>query len=294
MDRGVYVPADLDVPDRILFNLTARQIALLAPAALALCGLWQTLAGIVHPAVLLMISAPLAGAALALALARKDGTSLDRLALAVLQHPRRPRAAGEPAAAAAASARAMAGHRVPRAGRVKAVRTTVTGVSDDGVVDLGPSGSAVALDVGCVAFELRSEAEQAALCAAFGRLLHTVDGHLQITVAHRPVDLTGYLTAAAQRAEGLGNAALRTAAQSHRAWLSGLMASHELLAREVTVIAVGPDAEAASRAGGQIEAFCAQVGTTARRLDRAELAERLRYAIDPFGTATRAFGSWSA
>lgn len=292
MERGVYVPADLDVPDKILFNLTGRQVVVLAPAALALWGLWQALAAAVHPAMLLMASAPLAAAALAFALARKDGTTLDRLALAVLRHPRRPLAAGEPDAAATASARAVA-RSGKGAGRVAAVRTQVAAVTSEGVVDLGAAGCAVAVAAGCVNFDLRSDAEQASLCAAFGRLLHTLEGHVQITVSHRPVDLTGYLAGLKARAEALEEA-LRNAAEAHRAWLQGLTSGRELLSREVTVVARGPDAEAAATAAGQVEAFCAQIGAEAHRLDRAALSERIRYAIDPFGTATKAFGSWSS
>ncbi|GAB4001397.1 hypothetical protein GCM10029992_36750 [Glycomyces albus] len=294
MDRGVYVPADLDVPDRILFGLTGRQVAVLAPAAVAVWGLWQSLATSVHPAVLLVASAPVVALALALALARKDGTTLDRLALAVLRHPKRPMAAGEANPDSAASTRALVGRRAGARGPVDAVRTQVAAVAPEGVVDLGAGGCAVAVAAGCVNFDLRAEAEQASLCAAFGRLLHTVEGHLQICLTHRPVDLTGYLDTLAEREADLEDQALRRAAQAHRSWLAGLVAGHELLAREVTVVVTGPDAEAASREAAQVEAFCAQIGAEAHRLDRTELAERIRYAIDPFGTATSAFGSWSS
>lgn len=292
MDRGVYVPADLDLPDRILFGLTGRQVALLAPAGLALWGLWQVLASQTHPVVLLMASAPIVAAALALALARKDGTTLDRLVWAALRSPRAPLAAGAPAPATVRSAGLLTGRGWPRSLRVRPVRSVVEGVDEGGVIDLGSLGCAVALAVGCVNFDLRSEAEQASLCAAFGRLLHTIEGHVQVCLTHRPVDLTGYLTGLGERADCLGDAAIKRAAKAHRAWLTGLVGGHGLLEREVTVVVCGMDAEAASRAAGQVEAFCAQIGAEANRLDRTALADRLRYELDPFGTATRAFGSW--
>ena len=95
------------------------------------------------------------------------------------------------------------------------------------------------------------------------------------------------------RAAALSAGPLRAAAEAHRAWLARLTAGHQLLGREVTVVVSGPDAEAATRAAGQVEAFCAQIGADARRLDRAALAERIRFGLDPFGTADAAFGSWS-
>ncbi|MDA1359807.1 PrgI family protein [Glycomyces luteolus] len=290
MERGVYVPADLDLPDKLLFNLTARQVAVLTPAALTLWGLWQALAGQVHPMLLLLVSAPLAAAAFVLALARRDGTTLDRLVWAALRAPRRPLAAGTPDPAAVKAAAATSG-RKGRLSRVRPVPAPVDGVDDDGVIDFGGK-CAVAVAAGCVNFDLRSGSEQAALCEAFARLLHALEGHLQVCVTQRPVDLTGYLAGLDTRAAALP-VPLRSAAEAHRAWLASLTAGHQLLGREVTVVVAGPDADAAIRAAGQVEAFCAQIGADAHRLDRAALAERIRFGLDPFGTADAAFGSWS-
>jgi hypothetical protein len=291
MERGVYVPADLDLPDKLLFNLTARQVAVLAPAVLTLWGLWQALAGQVHPMLLLLVSAPLAAAAFVLALARRDGTTLDRLVWAALRAPRRPLAAGTPDPHAMRVAAALAG-RKGRLSRVRPVPAPVDGVDDEGVIDLGGK-CAVAVAAGCVNFDLRSGSEQAALCEAFARLLHALEGHLQVCVTQRPVDLTGYLAGLGTSAAALASGPLRSAAEAHRAWLASLTAGHQLLGREVTVVVFGPDAEAAVRAAGQVEAFCAQIGADAHRLDRAALAERIRFGLDPFGTADAAFGSWS-
>lgn len=291
MEHGVYVPADLDLPDKVLFNLTARQVAVLAPALLALWGLWQALAGQVHPAVLLLVSAPLAAAAFVLALAHRDGATLDRLVWAALRAPRKPLAAGVPEPSAAQAASALTGRR-GRGSRVRPVPAPVDGVDAEGVIDLGGK-CAVAVATGCVNFDLRSGTEQAALCEAFARLLHTLEGHLQVCVTQRPVDLTGYLAGLDTHAAALAEGPLRSAAQAHRAWLASLTAGHQLLGREVTVVVAGPDADAAIRAAGQVEAFCAQIGADAHRLDRAALAERVRFGLDPFGTADAAFGSWS-
>jgi hypothetical protein len=291
MERGVYVPADLDLPDKVLFNLTARQVAVLAPAALALWALWQAMADQVHPVLLLMVSAPLAAAALALALARRDGTTLDRLVWAALRSPRRPLAAGVPDPDAMQAAAALAG-RKGGLSRVRSVLAPVDGVDAEGVIDLGGS-AAVAVAAGCVNFDLRSGSEQAALCEAFARLLHTLEGHLQVCVTQRPVDLTGYLAGLDTHAAALASGPLRAAAEAHRAWLASLTAGHQLLGREVTVVVSGPDADAAIRAAGHVEAFCAQIGADAHRLGRTALAERVRFGLDPFGTADAAFGSWS-
>ncbi|MEU5874735.1 PrgI family protein [Glycomyces sp. NPDC047369] len=291
MDRGVYVPADLDLADKVLFGLTARQVAVVTPAALGLWWLWQSFAGQVHPVWLLLVSAPVAAASLALALARKDGATLDRLVWAALRSPRAPLAAGAPAPDVVRAAARVAGRR--RLTRVRPLPSPVAGIDERGVLDLGPAGSAVALACQTVNFDLCAPGEQAALCEAFGQLLHTVEGHLQVCLTHRPVDLTGYLTGLDARAEALGDGALRAAAEAHRGWLAHLTAGPGLLAREVTVVVTESDTEAAARAAGQVESFCAQIGAEATRLDRSQLSERVRFALDPFGTAGPAFGSWS-
>jgi hypothetical protein len=285
--RGsVIVPADVDVEDKILFGLTARQTLILVPVALGLLGTWRGLVGTVPLAALLIGTAPVAAAAVALALWRLDGASLDRIAFAAIRQPRRPIAAGAPDPAASRALRRPVNGRSDLAATAPA-RGPVRAVRSDGLIDLGPAGWAAAVDVGFVNFGLRSAPEQATLCAALARLLCSTDAHVQICLSTRPVDLSTYLEALHTQAAELRSGALRTAAAGHQAWLSGVIASRQLLRREITVTVRCPDAEGASYASGQVRAMAAGIGVPARLLDRAELTSRARYGIDPYGSPAR-------
>lgn len=281
--RGsVSVPADVNVEDKILFGLTARQTLILAPVALGLLAAWRGLVGTVPLPVLLLVTAPLAAAAVALALGRIDGAGLDRIALAAIRQPRRPVAAGAPATAVARSIAP-----VSETGAVAPVRGPVRAVRDDGAIDLGPAGWAVAVDVGFLNFGLRAPSEQAMLCAALARLLCATDAHLQICLSTRPVDLSAYLDGLGASAAAIDAPRLREAAEAHRAWLGEVVASRQLLRREITVTVRCPDAEGARYAAGQVRAMAEGIGVSARLLDRAELTARVRYGIDPYGSPAR-------
>ena len=281
MPRSVPVPADLDAPDAVLWGANGRQVALLAPACLIALMAWYRLAGDVDPRLLLLITAPLLAAVAALAFGRVDGLELDRLLLAALRRPRRPLAAGRVDAKTARFA-AAEGAAVPRP-----VRGPVHGLSEDGLLDLGSAGKAAAVDVGCVNFSLRSADEQEQLVATFAGLLGAVEGHLQILVATRPVDLTGYLSESARTARELTEARLSHAAAAHTEWLASLMRGQRLLERQVTVVVRCADAESCERAADTVAAFAESIGVLARRLDGAQLAERVRAGIDPYGTPVR-------
>ncbi|SDK52525.1 PrgI family protein [Glycomyces sambucus] len=285
--RGsVSVPADVNVEDKVLFGLTARQTLILAPVALGLLAAWRGMAGTVPIAVLLLATAPVAAAAVALALGRLDGAGLDRIALAALRQPRRPIAAGAPAEAVAGSLSRVLGRRLDSKA-VAAARGPVRAVRSDGAIDLGPAGWAVAVDVGFLNFGLRSASEQAMLCAALARLLCATDAHLQICLSTRPVDLTAYLESLAAHAAVLDAPRLRAAAVEHRAWLAEVVASRQLLRREVTVTVRCPDAEGARYAAGQVRAMAEGIGVPSRLLAAPELTARVRYGIDPYGSPAR-------
>ena len=87
----VRIPADLDRPDRILGGLTARQLAILAGGGVAAWTLMRLLDPLVGLPAAVALAAPLALAAMALALGWRDGLPLDRLAVAGLRWWRQPR-----------------------------------------------------------------------------------------------------------------------------------------------------------------------------------------------------------
>ncbi len=286
-NNAVWVPADLDLPDKVLFGLTARQVALLAPVALGLLALWRGLVETAPIPVLAAITAPVAAVSFALATVSKDGASLDRLVWHAARTPRRPTAAGRaPEGARQVLARLTGRARRSGPAGTVAVHGPVRAVRGDGLIDLGAAGWAVGVDVGFVNFGLRSATERAVLTGSFARLLHSLDAHVQVCVSTRPVDLATYLAGLEDRRTALPAGPLASAAAAHQAWLADLVAAKTLLRREITVIARCPDPDGAAWSAGQIEAFAAQIGVSARRLDRAELTARIRYGIDPYGTPT--------
>jgi hypothetical protein len=281
--HGVAVPADVDLADKVLWGLTVRQVALLAPVALVLLAAWRALLGTAPILVLLVATAPVAALAIALALVRVDAVGLDRLAWAAIRAPRGRLVPGEPESAAHGLLERATGRRVPAA---KSLRSPVRDVGADGVIEVGPEGFAIALDVGFTNFTLRGAPEQASLVGAFARLLNAVDAHLQIISSARPVDLGDHLAALDARCAELEAGPLAEAGRAHRAWMDRLVSQTTLLRREITVIVRAAHPDGADYAARQVEACAQAIGVDAHRLDGAEIAARCRYAVDPFGTAT--------
>src|SRR5829696_5563357 len=85
MSEPVRIPADVERPDRVLANLTGRQLAILAGAAAVLYLAWTATRTVVPPLLFLTLAGPVAAAAATLALGTRDGISLDRLAVAALR-----------------------------------------------------------------------------------------------------------------------------------------------------------------------------------------------------------------
>src|SRR5512142_568667 len=85
------VPADFDAPDRVLYGLTARQVAILATSAALL---WLTYHAVTPtvPAVAFAVAAvPVGALSVAVALGRRDGISMDRWISAAVAAARSPR-----------------------------------------------------------------------------------------------------------------------------------------------------------------------------------------------------------
>ncbi|MER6901416.1 PrgI family protein, partial [Amycolatopsis sp. NPDC000740] len=91
MTQPVRIPSDVDREDRVLANLTARQLAILAVTGIVLYGAWTLTRGVVPLPVFLIVAIPIGVAAAVLALGQRDGMSLDRLVLAALRQRLQPR-----------------------------------------------------------------------------------------------------------------------------------------------------------------------------------------------------------
>lgn len=232
---SVKIPADVDQPDKILYGLTARQLAILAGTAAISLWLLLTLGPLVPISVLVAVLVPVVAAGFVLAVTRHDGMNLDRYALAALRHLRSARkrvTAAEPVQPPPAWCR-MRG-RLP-----EPLRLPVRAVRQDGVLELTSGGVAVIVRAGTLTFGLRTPGEQAGLVAVFGRWLNSLDTPVQVLVQARPVDLTGLADHITQHAPALPDPALEQAASEHAAFLADLDTEHDLLIRQVLIVITG-------------------------------------------------------
>lgn len=239
----VRIPADVDKEDRIVADLTARQVAILAGAGTVLWAVFMATRHLVAPAVFAGAAAPFALAAVVVALGRRDGLSLDRLLAAALRQARSPRrliTAAEgvsPPPSWADPAAAAQARPLPAP-----LRLPATGISPRGAIDLGGDGAAAIAATSTVNFALRTPAEQQALVSAFGRWLNSLQSSTQILIRAHRIDLSGMITGLQEDAGGLPHPALERAALDHAAFLADLAAQRDLLARQVLLAVREPAA----------------------------------------------------
>jgi len=280
----VRVPADVERPDRILAGLTARQLAILAAAALVIWAGYAATRRLLPLAAYAAAAAPVAVVAVALALGRVDGQPAARFAAAAVAFARSARRlVPAPQPMPPAPARLAAKVRPAPA----TLRLPLAGVAADGVVDLGPDGMAVVCRARAVTFGLRSPAEQEAMVAGFARWLNSLAEPVQVVVRAEPVDLSPAVDALESAAPGLPHPALEAAARQHAAFLVDL-AARGLLARRVVVVLRHPgDDGAAALARRAVEAAASLggAGVTLEPLDRDRAAALLARAFDPSGPA---------
>ena len=246
----VTIPADVEREDRLVANLTARQLVILIPAAVAVWALYLATDALVPLPVFAALAIPIIGVAAALALVERDGTSLDRLALHALQHARQPRRLvvapeGIPALPAWATA---SGHVPPLPAPL---RLPTRAIRADGAINLGADGIAVVVACSTVSFALRTSGEQAALVGAFGGWLNALTGPAQILVHAQPINLAPAIMLLHERATGLPHPALEEAALDHARFLTELAATRELLARQVLIVLREPYGPTETGSGGR-------------------------------------------
>ncbi len=284
MSDTVRVPSDVDREDRIIANLTARQVTLLAAVGLTLYAAWSATQALLPLPVFLIIAIPLGAGASLVVLGQRDGVSLDRLLFAAARHRLAPSRLVAQPADAPRTPEWLAAHLAAQDPcgweRLGALRLPVNGVSPDGVIDLGVEGVARIAAAGAVDFSLRTPSEQAGMVAAFGRYLHSLAAPTHLLVRTRRLDLSSQISALRDAAGGLPHPALETAAREHADYLAQLAASTDLLRRQVLLIVREPVA------ANQDEA--------ARRAAEARLGRRLREAIDllaPAGVVVSPLGA---
>jgi hypothetical protein len=224
----VRLPANVEMEDQIAFGLTARQIAILAVAAIASYLVFTIASSLLPMVVAVALTAPLAIVGAGLALARHAGLSGDQLALAAARHLIRPRRQvlapdGVPAPL----------RRAPGQPRTSALDVPVRAVLASGVVELAGGQFCLLLAAHGPAFELRSEEEQAALVEAFGRWLNGLAEPVSIYVHGQPADLDRHAQRLASAVDELPHEALAAAARAHAAFLEQLGAGESVRRREI-------------------------------------------------------------
>jgi hypothetical protein len=291
-DTGrVRIPADVDRPDKLLAGLTARQLAILAVAAVALWAGYAATRHLVPLAAYGAAAVPFAAVAALLALGRMEGVPADRWVLAAWRQNRSPRRlvpARDGVPPLPAFLAKAAGPHPPA--RPAPLRLPLAGIDTTGVVDLGSDGLAVICRASAVTFSLRTPAEQEALVAGFARFLSSLADPVQVLVRAERLDVGPAICALLDAAPGLPHVALERAARDHAAFLGDLAASRALLRREVLVVLRQPAGQASAEGDGaarllrraaEAAAALAAAGVSLSVLDGADAASVLGRCLDP-------------
>ncbi|XVS62032.1 PrgI family protein [Actinosynnema sp. CA-299493] len=306
MSHPVRIPADVDMHDRVLGPLTARQLAVLATTGTVLYLIWLVTRAFVPIPVFAAFAVPVGAAATMLAVGKRDGMPLDTLLLAAIRQRLAPRhrvAAPEGVRPAPAWLTQTANHttdgkdRVERPEQVSpsALRLPAEAVTETGVVDLGGDGLAVVAVASTVNFALRTPNEQEALVASFGRYLHSLTAPVQVLVRTERLDLTAQIAELRERAGGLPHPALEAAAVEHADYLTQLGGQSDLLRRQVLLVlreplngavptdglgGPGPLSLLGAMAGKRCTRAGGESGAGMRRAAESRLVRRLGEAID--------------
>jgi len=278
----VRVPADVDMADRILAGLTARQLAIIGAHVLALWALWFVVGQHIPVFAFGALAVPIAAVGLVWATSKVEGTTLERLALAAIRHVARPRR------------RVLAPEGLPELPKwwgastdaVAPLDLPVQTVAPDGYLELGDEGLAVVCRASSLNFTLRSEAEQRALTDGFGRLLNALDAPAQFLVRSERADLRAVIEGIEERATALPHPALEAAALEHAAFLGSLASQRNALSRRVFISfrERGARDEASTRLAHraeEAETLLRGLGIKLKHLAPLEVAELLSRASDP-------------
>jgi len=284
------IPADVEAPDKIIYGLTARQVAILATAGIAAYWLWKTLWA-AHAPLPAAVGAviPIMGVAAGLAMGKRDGLSLDRWFLAAIMHRRTPKrqvAAPDGIPAAPGWAPTAVPNPPGKAPQPSVLRLPAQAITDGGVIDVGGGNAVTMVAATTTNMSLRTGEEQYALLGAYARWLNSLSGPVQVAVSAQRVDLSSHAQRIADTAGTLADPALADAAFDYGEFLLDIAAERDPLWRTVTIACTaaggkGAPAEAMRRGEYTANALSA-LGVQARVLDGATAAAVLAAAVDPY------------
>lgn len=226
---NVKLPSDIELADRILWGLTARQLAILGTTCLGGWSAYLPLATMPY------IAAPVAGvvvaAGVAIAFARPDGLMAERWLLQGVRHLITPRR------------RVMAPEGLPdvpewanRGAPVAALEMPLSDISQDGVISLGKDMYSLVCRASALNLALRSESERLSLIEGLGRFLNSIDSSMSFVVRSERSDIRGHLEEIDNGAGALPHPALEQAARSHAEYLRSLADRRDVLRREVYLV----------------------------------------------------------
>lgn len=280
----VRLPANIDMPDRIVGGLTFRQLVIVGVDAVAIWLLFVVFGSSIHPAVFGFIGIVMAAAGFALATSTPEGLGIDRLIFLAARFLRAPKR------------QVVAPEGIPSNGirpSAAPMYLPVYDLTDAGFIDLGHEGFASICRASGVNLALRSEKEQQALIEAFSRFLNSLEGPVQIIAVSRRIDLKRLLAEMNQGALALEHPALQRAAQEHLMFLERLAADRNARRRDVLVCfraslePAAADAELRRRVD-QAQSLLRGFGVTLHALEKDETARYLRGVADPEGSQPEA------
>jgi hypothetical protein len=271
----VAVPADLEVPDRVIGPFTARQALILGLGCAGVYLVGSVLAPFVPPPMLAVCALVLAGLLLVFVATQRDGLNLDQLTGLAVAFVLRPRRCAADAGSAGSSSDGLA-----------VLSPNSVACLTEGVLDLGGSGTVALVECGTMNLSLFSNEEARSALAALGAVLNAVGGTFQVVAVAQRLDLQAHSELLELEAAQLPGGALRAAASQHAEFLRELTGGTALYGRRVLLVLREPGPTA--RGGPILVARAAQVvqllgacGLTARQLGTAEAAAAVAAACDP-------------
>jgi hypothetical protein len=277
------MPADVDAPDKVLYGLTFRQLAILAVAAVVCYGGWRSLHTLLPAPVLLGATVILGGLVFGLAIGRRDGLPMDAWLLAAIRHSWAPKALSTTGTSRQTPDWVDAtADRMPLPAPL---RLPAQAIADDGEISLSGASAAIVAAT-TVNLALRTPAEQAALVDTFGRWLNSLTTPTQVVVSAQPVDLASHATTLDAAAYELSHPALRAACADHARFLSELAERRDPLRRQVLIVtrapAGGRGGHAARRFADDTVRSLSGLGVTTRALDGAAATAAIAACADPY------------